>query len=155
LRRGPARRTGHALLWGAALLCAPALGLLLRPDAAPWWLAAFSLASLLATSRINTLARLEFEPLWQACAMLPIAQKAPRRLRALGTLAPMAVGGLALLAALPIENARPPVLAAYAATCGIGNALVVMNLPGTPSSVASRWLFFLALGLALASEVMA
>ncbi len=155
LVRGPARRTGKGLLGAGLLMCLPAVATFVCPDAAPWWLAAYLLAGLVATSRLRTLARLELEPLWQACAMLPLA---PRRLARMGTwcvVGPAALGGAFLLVSLPFGTLRLPILAAYAATCVAALALIALSRPAKPAAEASRWLFFLALGLVLASEVMA
>lgn len=155
LLRGPARRTGKGLLAAGLLMCVPAVAAFAHPDFTPWLLAAYLLAGLVATSRLRALARLELEPLWQACAMLPLA---PRRLARMGTwcaVAPAALGAAFLLASLPVDALRLPILAAYAATCVAALALIVLSRPARPATEASRWLFFLALGLVLASEVMA
>ena len=67
LFRGPARRVGFSWCGGGLLLCMPALGLWLLPQAASWWLAAFALLSLMVTTRVQTLARDGLDPLWLAC----------------------------------------------------------------------------------------
>lgn len=155
LLRGPAYRTGKGLLGASLLMCTPTAATFARPDATPWWLAAYLLAGLVATSRLRALARLELEPLWQACAMLPLA---PRLLARMGTwcaVTPAILGGMLLSASLPFGVLRWPILAAYAATCAAAVALTALSPPARPSTEASRWLFLLALGLVLASEVRA
>ncbi len=155
LVRGPARRAGMGMWGGGVLLCAPALGLWWAPQAASWCLAGFALLSLVVTTRLHSLARDELEPFWLACSMLPMSMKRLRFWRALCVLSPLAVGALLLLATLPASGVRWPVLAAYGLVVFLGSAWVVCSGPGSASSSASRWLFFLALSVALATEVIA
>ena len=155
LVRGPARRAGLGMCGGGLVLCAPALGLWWAPQAAPWWLALFALLSLVVTTRVHTLARAELEPFWLDCSMLPVSLKRLRLWRALGVLSPLALGALLLIATLPASGVRWPVFAAYGLVVFLGSAWVVCSGPGHASSAASRWLFFLALSVALATEVMA
>ena len=155
LVRGPARRAGLGMCGGGLVLCAPALGLWWAPQAAPWWLALFALLSLVVTTRVHTLARAELEPFWLNCSMLPVSLKRLRLWRALDVLSPLALGALLLIATLPASGVRWPVFAAYGLVVFLGSAWVVCSGPGHATSAASRWLFFLALSVALATEVMA
>ncbi|XVJ70035.1 MAG: hypothetical protein HEQ39_10520 [Rhizobacter sp.] len=155
LVRGPARRAGKGMCGGGVLLCAPALGLWWAPHAAPWWLAAFALLSLVVTTRVHTLARDQLEPFWLACCMLPMSMKRLRLWRAMCVLSPLALGALWLLVSLPPTGVRWLVFAAYGLIVFLGSAWVVCSGPELASSAASRWLLFLTLSVALATEVMA
>jgi hypothetical protein len=155
LWRGPAQRTGQTLVLATAALCLPAAGLVWRPGAAGWWLAAWALAALLATTRLATLARLELAALHAACVALPIA---PQRLLnarlALPLLALLPGLLLAVAALLPASGLRPAVLAAWVLACMAGCAVEAWSAPAEPAAKASRWLFTLALCVALGSEVL-
>jgi hypothetical protein len=155
LCRGPARRAGFGLCGSGVILCIAVLGLWLLPQAASWWLAAFAALSLTLTTRVHGLARDALEPLWMACTMLPLSVNRLRRWRAgVVLLAPLSCGFL-LWTVLPVEGVRWLVFTAYGGVLVLGHVLIVCNLPGRPSTVASRWLFFAAVAVALATEVMA
>ncbi len=154
LWRGPARRSGHALLLGSTLLCVPAAGVLRWPGAAPWCLAAYALVALLVVTRLASLLRLELTPLLQACTPLPLAMRPVARARNAAALLPLPVSGLLLIASLPSSGVRPAVLSAYVVACLGSCALEAGLSTADPGSQSSRWLFCLVLMLALASEVM-
>jgi len=154
LWRGPARRTGHALLLGSAALCLPACGIAWRPDATGWWLAAFASLALLATTRANGLARSELAGLWEACAPLPVQPGQLDHARATMAWLPLLPGSAGLLAALPWAEVRPAVLAAYWLVCAGGCAVEVLAPPADAGAKSSRWLFGLVLTIALGTEVL-
>ncbi len=155
LWRGPARRTGQALLLGTALLAGLALGLQhLPPAATGWWLAGFALANLLVSTRVNTLSQREHTPLLAACAVLPLPPAGLRRQRVALALLPTGLGGLLLAGLLPWSQTRPPVALAYL-LANVAVALVeVCSTPADAGAKASRWLLSLVVLVALASEVM-
>jgi hypothetical protein len=154
LWRGPAKRSGATLCAGLAILCLPSLGLLRWPQAGPWWLAAYAALGLLVVTRLNALTRLELTALLRSCAPLPLRTARLQCGRALLALVPLLPSALLLLACLPLGAVRPPVLAAYVATCLASCAIEVFIMHADAASKSSRWLFCLVLLLALASEVM-
>lgn len=165
LWRGPARRTGLALAMAAAALCAPAVGLAWRPGWAGWWLAAWALLALLATSRLATLARLEFSALHAACAHLPLQPQRLQHARQALPLAALLPGLAALGLALTLAASawpgpaalvlRPAVLAGYGLACVGSCAVEACSAPADAAAKSSRWLLSLALCIALASEATA
>lgn len=154
LWRGPAKRCGQALGWGQLVLCVPAIGLLWWTGLASWWLAAYAVLALLVVTRLNGLARLELDPLFRACAPLPLGLAPLQRGRELLALMPLLPSGLLLLACLPRTGVRPLVFAAYALVCLVVCVVEVRAAPADAAAKSSRWLFCIALMLALASEVM-
>jgi len=155
LWRGPARRTGHAMTLAAVLLCVPGLGLFIAPAAASWWLAAFAAGLLYAVTRIESLARADWLPLYEACSMLPLRPAALRRARAGVALLPALPGALVLVLSLPHNGVRRGVLWAYAAACLLACLAELPEPPDDAGTRSARWLFSLVVLLALASEVMA
>jgi hypothetical protein len=158
LWRGPARRTGRALLIGAAAVAVPALGLAVLQHGETWWLAAGALLALLVATRVNHLARLETAELFDACRSLPLAAAPLRRARAaLGLLAvlPGIVGLCAAVLGLRAPGLRVPVLAAWALSCLGGCTVEVLSAPADAATKAGRWLFTLVLCVCLATEVLA
>lgn len=157
LWRGPARRTGRALSTGVLMLCLPAVALWRWPAQAGWALAAWALLALTVVTRAHGLARLELTPVLDACAPLPLRMQQLERARAaLCLLAPLPAAvalTAACLAALP--TTRPAVLAAYLLACGGSCAWEVTLVHAKPADKAARWLFSLALCVALGSEVSA
>lgn len=154
LWRGPARRSGRLLALGSAGLVAPALALFVWPTFLPWCLAAVALIALVIVTRLQTLSREEFAPLFEATAMLPLQPQRLEHGRAALCLLPLAPAALALAPGLARSAARPGVLAAYAvALFGACAVEVFSRPPREPSDKAARWLFSLVLCLALASEV--
>lgn len=159
LWRGPAQRCGQGLVVASLVLCALAAGLAWRPGWAPWWLAAFVVASLMATSRVATLARLGLSELHAASLSLPISALRLKRARCALALWPTALGLLAIAAALLGAMAdarlvlRPVVAGLWFATLTLGCAAEAFAPVGVAADKSSRWLFTLALGVALASEV--
>ena len=164
LWRGPARRTGLAVLLGSTGLPAwAASGPWLGADAAlplgawiGWWLAGFSLLSLGFTTAINHLSRLEFAPLARAIAPLPLSPRGWAIQRAAlaglpGLLGLLAVG--AALAGLPSVQVRPGVALAFIALAAAVQAWEIWATAPDPAAKASRWLLGLAVVVALASEV--
>ncbi len=154
LWRGPARRSGRLLVLGSAGLAGPALALFVWPALLPWWLAAAALIALVLVTRLKTLSREEFAPMFEATAMLPLPAQHLERGRAALCLLPLGPAALALAPGLARSALRPGVLAAYAvALCGACAVEVFSRPPREPSDKAARWLFSLVLCLALASEV--
>lgn len=155
LWRGPARRSGLWLLQGSALLMLPGCVLALWPVAVPWCLATVALVALMLATRLQTLSREEFMPLFDAAAVLPLWPARLEHGRVALCLLPLLPAALALLPGLARAALRPGVLLAYGvALCG-ACALEVLSQPREPSDKAARWLFSLVLCLALASEVAA
>jgi hypothetical protein len=154
LWRGPGQRSGHLLLVASVGLCIPALALVRWPGVAGWWLAAYALGAMLTVTRLNALARLEFGPLLQACAPLPLAPATLRRGRAALTLAPLPTSAALLCVALQAVDLRPAMLAAYLFAVTASCAIEARSTPIDPAAKASRWLFCVALMLALGSEVV-
>jgi hypothetical protein len=158
LWRGPARRTGWALLIGSAAVAVPALGLTVLRDSEPWWLAACTVLALLVATRVNHLARLETAELFEACRSLPLSAAPLQRARAaLGLLAvlPGIVGLCAASWGLRAPGLRLPVLATWALTCLGGCTVEVLSAPADAATKAGRWLFTLVVCICLATEVMA
>jgi hypothetical protein len=156
LWRGVARRSGRVLAWASLALCVPAFGLLRWPAASGWWLAAYALGALIVVTRLNGLARLELQPILQASVPLPLAPRALERARAALALAPLLLsGGLLLCACLSRAELRPAVLAGYGFAVGASCAVEVRAAPADAAAKVSRWLFCVALMLALGSEVLA
>ncbi len=164
LWRGPARRSGSTLLLAAAVLCAPAIGLAWRPGWAPWWLAAWALLSLLATTRLAALLRLELVDLHAACVALPLSTQRLQRAREVLPLAALLPGLLALcmvlawavVAGQPVQaplELRAAVFVAWLLCCTVGCAIEARSLPDDAAAKSSRWLLTLSLCIALASEV--
>ena len=158
LWRGPARRTGWALLLGSAAVAVPCGGLAFLHKGEPWWLAACAALALLVATRVNHLARLETAALFDACRQLPIAPAPLRHARAaLGVLAvlPGVLGLCAVTLGLRAPGLRVPVLSAWALACVGGCAVEVLSAPADAATKAGRWLFTLVLCVCLATEVVA
>jgi hypothetical protein len=158
LWRGPARRTGRALLIGSAAMALPALGLVVLRHGETWCLAAGALLALLVATRVNHLARLETAELFDACRGLPLAAAPRQHARAaLGLLAvlPGIVGLCAAALGLRSHGLRVPVLAAWALACLGGCTVEVLAAPADAAAKAGRWLFTLILCVCLATEVLA
>ncbi len=157
LRRGVAPRAARhaALTLAAAGLLLVALAV--RPGWAPWWLALQSLVAMAAVARARVLAALELRPLLDAGAALPLSRRGwAWRIDAV-SVAPALVG-VALLAAATVALApggRGAVLAAWSGWLALA-AVLELRVPVADASVQSaRWLFLLAVALALASEGLA
>ena len=156
LWRGPARRTGQALLLGSALLQGLALGVhLAAPALAGWWLAAFALAGLLVSTRVNSLSRREFAALLAACTPLPLAPTALQHQRVALAMLPLLCGLLLLAGLLPWGQTRPLLALAFLLANTLVALLEVTSTPADAAAKASRWLLSLVVLVALASEVMA
>jgi hypothetical protein len=157
LWRGPARRSGQVLAAGSLALCLPGLAAAAWPGGASWALALLALVALLVVTRLNALARTEFEPLFEAAVGLPVASAPLSRGRAALCLCPLLPGAVAMawgLAAVPV---RGPVLLAYALACFGSCVLEVWAAPAgraVASEKSSRWLFSLILCLCIATEVV-
>lgn len=157
MRRGIAPRFashGGLTLAAGALLVAVAAW---QPAWAPWWLALQSLAVLVAVSRARVLAALELRPLLQACVPLPLSVRGfGARLDGLCA-APALIGALVLAAcmALLAPGARGALLATWWLWLATA-ALLELRHPALDAQVqAARWLFLLAVAVAMASEVLA
>ena len=158
LWRGPARRTGWALLFGTVAVAVPAIGLTSLRSGAPWWLAACSLLALLVATRVNHLARLETADIFDACRHLPLAAAPLQHARAaLGVLAvlPGIVGLCAAAIFWRAPGLRVPVLATWALACLGACTAEVLSAPADAATKAGRWLFTLVLCICLATEVLA
>jgi hypothetical protein len=159
LWRGPARRTGAAACSAVFVLCVPAALLLALPSSPGWVFAAFSLASLLALTRIVTLARLEFAPLFAACIALPLPATSLERARALLCLAPLLPGVAALFSVLVVGPdraiVRPAVLGLYGLVWSAGCTTEALARPAEANVKASRWLLTLAALVTIGAEVVA
>jgi hypothetical protein len=155
LWRGPARRSGQALMWGTLLLCVPALAIAATHAGTSWWLAALALLALAVATRINHLAREELLPLLQAAAMLPLRPDVAERLRASLGLWPVLLGLMVTTATLTFEASwRPTVWAAFVVAVLVSAVVEVASTPAAPDAKAARWLFSLVVCVSLASEVM-
>jgi hypothetical protein len=155
LRRGPARRTGHALALGSLAACAPGLAMQAGPAFVPWALAALALLLLVAVSRAHALAGQEFAALEAACIALPLHPAALPRARAAVCLLPLLPGLGAALVGLPAAGVRMPVFLAYALACAGSAVAEVLSAPADRTEKSSRWLVSLVLCVCLATEVMA
>jgi hypothetical protein len=158
LWRGPARRTAAAGCWAGAALCVPAVLLLALPASPGWAFGAFSLASLLALTRIVALARLELAPLFAASVALPLSAPSLEIARALLCLAPLLPGGVGLfgvlLAGPDRAILRPAVLGLYSLVWGAGCAAEALARPAEATVKASRWLLTLAALVTIGAEVV-
>lgn len=153
LWRGPARRSGRWLVLGGAALLLPAVAPAGWPGATGWCLAALAAGALLLVSRLSSLTRAEYAPLFEGAAPLPLSAARLERARqglCLMPLLPAAAAAGAALAPLPVRSA---VLAAYAAASLGSCAMEAAARPDVAADKSSRWLFSLVLCLALASEV--
>jgi hypothetical protein len=158
LWRGPARRTGAAGCAAVVALCLPSVLLLALPAAPGWVFAAFSLASLLALTRIVALARLELAPLFTACIALPLPAPRLEHARALLCLAPLLPGAVALfgvlLAGPDRAIVRPAVLGLYGLVWSAGCGAEALARPAEATVKASRWLVTLAALVTIGAEVV-
>jgi hypothetical protein len=156
LWRGPARRTGQALMFGTAIVLLPVMAIPLTQVGTGWWLAALALLALLVTTRVNHLAHEELAPLQQACEVLPIAARRIQRMRASLGLGPVLLSLLALCAVLwHAPGLRPAVLFVFMLTTFFSSVAEVLSAPAKPDVKAGRWLFSLVLSVCMATEVMA
>jgi hypothetical protein len=159
LWRGPATRSGQALALGTLALAAPALGLASSRVGAGWWLAAFASLALLVATRVNHLLREELTPLLQACAPLPLSTSLLHKVRASLGLWPLLLMLPCLwlvLQFLPTsaQHLRPVVWVGFVLACLGSAAWEVFSAPAPAQAKAPRWLFCLALCVALASDVV-
>ncbi|MFM7506086.1 MAG: hypothetical protein ACKO3M_05910 [Rubrivivax sp.] len=156
LGRGVAPRSArHALATAGAggLLMAAAAW---RPGWAPAWLGLQALVVLAAVARAQALAALELRPLLAACAPLPLSQRAWGWRLDAATATP-ALAGVAGLAAVVLGTApavHAPVLAAWAGWLLLA-VVLSLRVPVADAGLQSaRWLFLLAVAVALGSEVL-
>ena len=160
LWRGPARRTGTALVLSFVLLVLTPMmpGVLGWPEGWPWLLAAWAALALLAATRINHLARLELAELLDACRIFPLDSGIlSRAVSALGLL-PLLPGLAAVSIGIgisPPPGSRAGVLLAWAAACVLACVIEVFAGGQPASDKAARWLFSLVVCACLASEVIA
>jgi hypothetical protein len=157
MARGPARRLawhGGATLAGVALVL---VAVARRPDWAAWWLTALSLLALVAVSRARTLAALELRPLLVAGLPLPLSQPHWGLALDAAVAAPALLGAAlgALLVLATAADVRPMLLAAWWIWLAVAAALELRSPAREAQVQAARWLFMLAVALALASEVRA
>jgi hypothetical protein len=156
LWRGPARRTGQALMFGTALVLLPVAAIAFTHVGTGRWLSALALLALLVTTRVNHLAREELLPLQQACEVLPLAPTLVARASASLGLWPVVLALLLLCAVLwRAPGVRPAVLLAFVLTSLGGSVVEVLSAPAKPDVKAGRWLFSLVLSVCVATEVMA
>lgn len=154
LWRGPARRLGAVLAASTLLLALPVAGLLLWPQGGGWWLAALGAAGLLLASRAATLVHEELLPLLAEATVLPLPPRRLRRSAMLLPLLPLLPSHTGLALALPWPSVRPGVWALFV-LASLGSAwLQSSSQPVDAETRSGRWLLFLALLLALASEVL-
>lgn len=155
LWRGPARRSGIALVLGTVLACMPAAAIVRWPAAAAWCIAAHAALSLAAVTRANGLLRFELAPLLPACAPLPVPARSIHAGRDAMALLPLGVSAAPLaLACLAQPGVRPAVLAGYLLGCVAGTVFEVRAVPREAADKAGRWVFSLVVMIAFASEVM-
>jgi hypothetical protein len=156
LGRGVAPRSArHALATAGAggLLMAAAAW---RPAWAQAWLGLQALLVLAAVARAQALAALELRPLLAACAALPLSQRAWgwRLDAAAATPALAGVAGLAAVVLVTAPAVHAPVLAAWAGWLVLAVALVLRVPLADAALQSARWLFLLAVAVALGSEVL-
>ena len=156
LGRGVAPRSArHALATAGAggLLMAAAAW---RPAWAPAWLALHALLVLAAVARAQALAALELRPLLAACAPLPLPQRAWgwRLDAAAAAPALLGVAGLAAVVLGTAPAVRGPVLAAWGGWLVLAAALALRVPLADASLQSARWIFLLAVAVALGSEVL-
>jgi len=155
LWRGPARRSGGVLLTGSLLLAATATAIAMLPSATPWSLAAYAALAMLLTARLRRLAAADLGALLEAVRPLPIPSATVRAGLVALLLSPVLATLPMLLAALPWHAVRPLVLAAFASGIVACCAAEAGSTSVDAATVSSRWLFSVALLVALASEVVA
>jgi len=154
LARGAAPRTAQLAAAGATLLLLTPLAAWFAPLPVTACLMVFSALALMITTRLNALARQELQPLHDACRMLPLGGAALARVRAALCLAPAAAGLLLWLPVLLASPVRPLVLIVFMAV-SLGGWIVHVRAPSADAAAGGAgWLLTLALGLALASEVI-
>ncbi len=153
LARGPARRTRRALALNTLMLLIPCFGTALASSDPAWWVAGYSLLSLVAVSRCSAIARQEFGALLPASFALPIDLAALRRVPPAIALVPGLFTMVALLPILLASSARHALVSTYATVTVAGWAVEAFIIPSDPAAKAARWLVTLALGVALASEL--
>jgi len=157
MTRGPARRfawhSGLTLVGAAAVVAGSAW----RPHWAAWWLAAQSLLALAAVSRARLLATLELRPLLEAGAPLPLSQARWSAVLDGAAAAPALVGaaGLAWLVSAATVDVRPLMLLVWWLWLALAAAQELRLPAGQADTQAARWLFMLAVAVALGSEARA
>lgn len=155
LWRGPAKRTGRALVLGTFALAATALALSLWSNWAGWWMAGHAAMSLAVVTRANALSRLEIEPVLAECRPLPLSRRSMQLGRALTTLIPSVLGMAMLLAALTTVRLRPLVLCAFVAVCLVSWLIEALTASDDPATKGIRWIFSVVVLVALATETVA
>lgn len=157
LVRGPAKRSAGTLIGGVLLAAGCALCALWTGIGLGWSLAALALVSLGATSMLRARTREELSPLLRAAAHMPLPLRDWARARTLLVLTPVACGLVAVLpGALRAPGLRSPVLWIYLLVLGLGCVWDAAAAEAErPSSRVARWLFSLALAIAIGSEVTA
>lgn len=156
LRRGVAPRSARQALGTAAVGVLLMGAAVWRPAWAPAWLALQALAALWAVARAGALATLELRPLLEACAPLPLPPRAWgwRLDAAVAAPALLGVAGVAAVVGLAAPSAQGGVLAAWVGWL-VFAAWLERRVPVADASVQSaRWLFLLAVAVALASEAL-
>ena len=167
LWRGPAQRSGKAIVLTGLALLSCALGLCWWPLAGGWWLALFALVAQLMTTRLNVLVRTELGALHRACTALPLSARALALWRDAVVLFPLVLGGVGLwvLLATLAAPAAPNwvVVGLFGAFLVAGNWVLMRtaNAPARrfavaepdPSARIAGWLLVLVIAVALATEV--
>lgn len=157
--RGVAGALGLWWLASLVLLIAPALLLCWQPTWASAVYAAWSVAALGLTSRLNHLSRQRLAPLLHAAASgLPLSPGSMERARRWQLLLPALAGATLLLASALLgplaAQFRPAVLAAWALVAALSLWWASGRPPRQADEAALRWLLSLVIQLALSTEVL-
>jgi hypothetical protein len=154
LCHGVSPRALRAIAAGGTGLVVLAVVAGLRSAEAAWWMAGFALLSLAVVSRVNALARHEFEPLLAQCRNLPLSAPALAWARDSLSLVPVLVGVVALLAVSTWLDLRPRVFFCFVFVCCVACLVEARSSTQEPANKIARWLFSVALAVALASEAV-
>lgn len=157
LWRGVAPRTGRALSLAVVVVLAIAAAVAVAPRAAPWWLAALSLAGLVAVSRLKLLTQLELAPLLDACTPLPLSASHLRAAQQVLAALPLLLGLAAMLCTLwlmvPSGQLRGGRVLSWAVCVASAGAMELRWTQRDAGVRSPRWIFMLVLSVALGSEV--
>jgi hypothetical protein len=152
-----APRTGRALSLAVVVVLAIAAAVAVAPRAAPWWLAALSLAGLVAVSRLKLLTQLELAPLLDACTPLPLSASHLRAAQQVLAALPLLLGLAAMLCTLwlmvPSGQLRGGRVLSWAVCVASAGAMELRWTQRDAGVRSPRWIFMLVLSVALGSEV--
>lgn len=157
LWRGVAPRSGRAMALAVAGVLTLAAAAAVAPRAAPWWLAAQSLAALVAVSRLKLLTQLELAPLREAFTPLPLSPSQLRAAQLVLAAGPLLLGLAAMVCCVwlvvPAGQLRGVRVLSWAACVASAGAMELRWTQRDAGVRSARWIFMLVLSVAMGSEV--